>query len=133
MTIEQIALVCHEANRAYCMTIGDYSQKPWEQADQWQRDSAIAGVMYAREHPDAPPFAQHEAWLRDKRLDGWVYGQVKDAALKTHPCMVDYDELPIEQRLKDALFVAVVRTFLEAPGSKSAQAPIQAERSNIKA
>ena len=25
LTVEQIARVCHEANRAYCMSIGDHS------------------------------------------------------------------------------------------------------------
>jgi hypothetical protein len=36
-----IAKVCHEANRAYCQTISDNSQLPWEQAKEWQRASAI--------------------------------------------------------------------------------------------
>jgi len=34
---------------------------------------------------------------------------VKDAKAKTHPCMVDYDQLPAEQRRKDELFGAAVR------------------------
>lgn len=32
MTIEQIARVCHEVNRAYCESMGDTSQVPWEDA-----------------------------------------------------------------------------------------------------
>jgi hypothetical protein len=31
---EQIARVAYEANRAYCRTIGDDSQKPWDEAEQ---------------------------------------------------------------------------------------------------
>ncbi len=109
MNYISIAQVCHEANREYCRTIGDYSQEHWDKAEQWQRDSAIKGVEFAIANPDAPASAQHDAWLKDKEADGWVYGDVKDPAKKQHPCMVSYDNLPVEQRLKDSLFKAVVK------------------------
>ena len=112
-TTEQIARVCHDANRAYCETIGDNSQKSWAEAEQWQRNSAVNGVSFALSHPDSPASSQHEAWLRDKVSDGWVNGPVKDFALKTHPCIVPYDQLPIEQRMKDYLFKAVVAAFIQ--------------------
>jgi hypothetical protein len=115
---EQIARVCHAANKAYCHTIGDASQLSWYQAEQWQRDSAINGVQYALAHPDALPSAQHEAWLNDKLADGWKYGPVKDSAKKEHPCIVPYDELPVEQRVKDFLFKAVVKAFTDAVREK---------------
>lgn len=108
MTVEQIAKVCHEANKAYCESIGDNSQKSWDEAEQWQRESAVKGVQYRLDNPDAPQSAQHDSWMADKVNDGWVYGEVKDAAAKTHPCIVAYDQLPDEQKKKDALFQAVV-------------------------
>lgn len=103
-----IAQVCHEANRAYCRIIGDYSQQPWDEAETWQRESALRGVGFALANPDAPASAQHDAWLRDKETDGWKYGPVKDPEKKEHPCCVPYEELPVEQRKKDALFKAIV-------------------------
>lgn len=36
--LQQIAKVCHEANKAYCETLGDYSQPEWEAAPAWQKD-----------------------------------------------------------------------------------------------
>lgn len=125
MTLEDIARICHEANRAYCETIGDHSQKPWDEAEQWQRDSAVAGVRWRLENHGAAPGAQHEQWLRDKQKDGWVYGTVKDPGKKTHPCMVPFSELPWEQRIKDVLFAVIsesliVRTHPDAHQSKSA-------------
>lgn len=111
MTNEQIARVCHEANRAYCESIGDPSQRPWDEAEEWQRESAIAGVSYRLTNPDAPASTQHEAWMMDKLADGWRYGPVKDPAGKLHPCLVPYNELPIEQQRKDALFIAVVQAL----------------------
>jgi len=107
-SIESIAKVCHEANKAYCQGIGDDSQLPWDQAAEWQRASAIKGAEYVLANPEAPASAQHEAWLKDKLADGWVYGEVKDPEKKTHPCCVPYEELPVEQQKKDALFKAIV-------------------------
>jgi len=108
MDAKLIAQVCHEANRAYCRAIGDDSQVPWEEAPGWQRDSAVSGVEFALDHPEATPSDSHEAWLAEKRADGWAWGNVKDPDTKRHPCFLPYDQLPIEQRLKDALFLAVV-------------------------
>ena len=108
---EQIARVCHESNRAYCLAIGDDTQKPWSEAEEWQRESAVNGVVYALANPDAPDSAQHDSWVQGKLDAGWKHGPVKDADLKTHPCIVPYDQLSIEQRRKDALFKAVVKAL----------------------
>ncbi len=106
--IEVIAKCCHQANKAWCEGNGDNSQKDWDEADQWQRDSAIKGVGFKLENPEAGDDAQHNAWCADKVKDGWVYGEVKDAEAKTHPCLVPFDQLPEFQRKKDALFCAIV-------------------------
>lgn len=112
MNHEDIAKVCHEANRAYCQTIGDYSQPAWESAPKWQRDSAINGVAFTATNPSAPPSASHDSWLAEKRGEGWKYGPVKNPDAKEHPCFVPYEDLPPEQRAKDALFQGVARALL---------------------
>lgn len=109
--LTQIAKVCHNVNKAYCESIGDFSQPKWEDAPEWQKESALSGVKYHLENPDSKPCDSHNNWLKDKKADGWVYGEVKDPAKKEHPCMVSYEELPKEQQTKDALFIAVVRSF----------------------
>lgn len=103
-----IAKVCHEANRAYCESIGDNSQPKWEDAPDWQRQSAENGVKFNQANPDVPPSASHDSWLAEKAANGWKFGPVKDPEKKEHPCFVPYAELPIEQRRKDALFKAIV-------------------------
>lgn len=113
LNIEQIARICHETNRAYCQSIGDDSQKSWEEAEEWQRDSAMKGVKFSLENPHASASAQHDSWLAQKEQDGWKYGPVKDAEKKEHPCFVPYEQLPLEQRLKDHLFKGIVRAFRE--------------------
>lgn len=104
--IPAIARVCHEANRAWCVAMGDHSQVSWDEAPEWQRQSAVTGVRAALN--GAGPEELHASWMEEKRRDGWVYGPVKNASTKEHPCMVPYDKLPIEQRRKDHLFRAVV-------------------------
>lgn len=106
--IQDIARVCHEANRAYCVTLGDVSQTSWEFAPAWQKSSCIDGVNFVLKYPHAPNSASHENWLATKKKDGWSYGQVKDVAAKKHPCCVPYERLPEEQKRKDAIFRAVV-------------------------
>lgn len=104
----KIARVCHEANRAYCASIGDTSQKPWDEAPEWQRTSAYNVVEFTINNPDAPPSAQHDAWMQDKFASGWRHGPVKDPEKKEHPSLVPYDILSEEERKKDTLFRAVV-------------------------
>lgn len=114
MNNRQIARICHQTNKAFCESIEDYTQKDWDDAAEWQRDSAIKGVAFATENPSAPASAQHDAWVDDKVRAGWVYGSVKDESKKTHPCIVSYENLPVEQRIKDYLFKAVVSAFVKA-------------------
>jgi len=109
--IKTIAQVAHEANRAWCAANGDFSQPAWDDAPQWQRDSAVDGVRFHLENPDAGDSASHENWMRHKVADGWVYDDVKDPEAKTHPCMVPFDQLPREQQAKDALFRAIVHAI----------------------
>jgi hypothetical protein len=106
-----IAQVCHEANRVYCQTIGDYSQKPWAEAPAWQRESARRGVEFHKANPNAGASASHEAWMADKVDAGWKYGPVKDEGKKEHPCIVPFDQLPTEQQLKDYLFRGIVHAL----------------------
>jgi hypothetical protein len=112
-TILACARAAHEVNRAYCFARGDASQPPWEQAPSWQQESAIRGVAKAL-HPSTTPRDSHDAWLHDKRVDGWKYGPAKDPVAKTHPCMKPYEELSAEQRAKDELYLAVVRATAAA-------------------
>jgi hypothetical protein len=86
MSPEQIARVAHEVNRAYCLALGDNSQPVWEEAPEWQRDSAMLGVKLHTENPDAGPQASHESWMAQKVAEGWTYGPERrpDRASRPH-------------------------------------------------
>lgn len=108
MLVKDIAKLCHEVNKAFCETQGDFSQTSWEDAPDWQKDSAINGVKFHIANPDASPSASHDSWLKEKIDTGWKYGIVKDVEKKEHPCCVPFEDLPMFQQVKDELFSSVV-------------------------
>jgi hypothetical protein len=113
--VEACARAAHEVNRAYCLALGDTSQPPWDDAPDWQRTSARNGVRGAL--AGATPRESHESWRREKLAAGWKHGPVKDPDKREHPCMVDYDELPDEQKAKDGLYLVTVRAVANALGA----------------
>lgn len=36
----------------------------------------------------------HEVWVQNRMEQGWKYGEDRSDALKQHPCLIPYDELP---------------------------------------
>ncbi|MDH1865732.1 RyR domain-containing protein [Pseudomonas chengduensis] len=121
-----IAQVAHAINLAYCASLGDLSQSPWEAAPEWQQQSAMAGVEMHLANPDATPEQSHESWLAQKVAEGWVYGEVNDAEKKQHPCCVPYADLPQEQKAKDYILRAVVHALKDLSDGEEAEARINA-------
>lgn len=115
--IQTIARVAHNVNAAYCASIGDFSQVPWEKASAEQQESCMLGVELHINNPLAGPEASHEAWFLNKKMNGWVHGKKKNEELKIHPCMVAFADLPVEQQAKDHIFRAIVINLAAAVGS----------------
>lgn len=111
-TLVAIARVCHEVNRGLCLADGDASQSAWEDAPLDVQASAVDGVAFVRANPDVTPEMSHDNWCAFKRAEGWVYGPVKDAEARTHPCLAPYADLPLAQRTKDYAFLSTVRALL---------------------
>jgi hypothetical protein len=111
LKVADVAKTCHEVNKVYCESIGDFTQVHWSKAPQWQKNSAIDGVRYLINNIDATPEDIHENWMKAKKADGWRFGIVKDGDAKTHPCLIPYNFLSAEQRMKDTLFISIVRSF----------------------
>ena len=107
-----IAKLCHEANRVYCQSIDDYSQPSWDDASDRQQDSAIDGVKSLIKKPAFTAQQMHENWVRYKCADNWIYGDKKSEKYKTHPCLVRYELLSENQKVKDHIFRSVVLGFL---------------------
>lgn len=112
-TIERCARLAHEANRLWCLLLGDESQATWEHAEPWQKDSALKGVVAVLE--GKTPRQLHKSWMAEKIAHGWVWGEKKDVSAKTHPCLTNYDRLPPEQKAKDHIFHLAVKVANDGP------------------
>lgn len=43
----------------------------------------------------------HDIWAKERIAQGWTYGEKRDDALKHHPCLVAYEDLPEEEKVYD--------------------------------
>lgn len=110
--IEMVAKICHEANRAYCESMGDTSQVPWDDADGSQYMSVTNGVRNIIDNPDCTPEESHANWMELKLKEGWTYAERKCVIKMLHPCLVPYEDLPETQKIKDKIFTSIVKAFL---------------------
>jgi ryanodine receptor 2 len=42
----------------------------------------------------------HEVWAQGRIEQGWTYGEERNDALKKHPCLVPYEDLPESEKEK---------------------------------
>lgn len=107
----EIAKLCHQVNKEYCSALGDHSQTNWEDAPDWQKESALKGVNFHLDNDNTTPEDSHNSWLVEKKAAGWKYGVVKNEEKKEHPCFVPYVRLPDKQKAKDFIFKAICDFF----------------------
>lgn len=43
----------------------------------------------------------HEVWAQSRIDQGWTYGEERNDTIKTHPCLVSYEELPEIEKAYD--------------------------------
>ena len=55
---------------------------------------------------------EHIRWSWDKRLNGWIYGNVKDNTSKIHPGLIPYEELAESEKEKDRELVRLIPALL---------------------
>jgi len=116
--VEAIARVCHEANRAYSASLGDYSHLPWLDTSRDQRESVKDAVRFLLRNPYCPPEELHARWMKHRLAASWTFGHTKDVTARKHPNLLAWHKLPAHERVKDSLFKSVVDAFrfYETPG-----------------
>lgn len=112
VTLETIARVCYEANRAWSETQGDIGASTWEQASSWRKDDAIYGVRFFRDNPLAKAEALFEKWVKEMESTGWKYGAKEDYARLENPHMVPFLCLPLKHQAKAHLYKRIVEALL---------------------
>ena len=56
----------------------------------------------------------HEVWAESRISQGWTYGKERNDGLKTHPCLVPYEDLPeIEKDYDRNTSIATLKLILK--------------------
>jgi serine phosphatase RsbU (regulator of sigma subunit) len=59
---------------------------------------------------------EHLRWCWERRLNGWRYGQIRDTARKTHPSLINYNDLEETEKDRDRELVKLIPAFLKDIG-----------------
>jgi len=56
----------------------------------------------------------HDVWAERRMAEGWTFGGVRDDALKCHPCLIAYSDLPETEKNYDRVLVTqTLKTILK--------------------
>lgn len=60
--------------------------------------------------------AEHERWMQAKLKDGWIYAPVTDKSNNKHALLIDWEQLPDEERKKDQQIIGTMSILLGKAG-----------------
>jgi len=108
MTCEELTKILYEATRLEAeWSHRSVVPEAWEQRDEKFKQQMIEIVKHYLEIDKLPtPEEAHNSWMESYLKIGWQYGKVRDTEKKTHPDLVPYDDLPSDEKEKDAIFLA---------------------------
>jgi hypothetical protein len=128
-----IAKVIHSANRAYVDAIGGRAVNlTWEEIREEERQGLIKAVASMIVNPQLPE-TSHEQWCLAREKEGWTKDVRYDYNRKTHPNLIPYDQLPLEEQFKDHMFMGIASIFcgslsiLDMPEVQAARRILQAQ------
>ena len=103
------AIFIYEAARLQAAAVNaPIVPEPWSARDERFRDqfleitTKMVGPERFRDAEEA-----HNSWWDAYLAMGWSYGPERDPVIKTHPDMVPFAELGWEERIKDAVYIAL--------------------------
>lgn len=108
---ERRAVFVYEAARLQAIaTDAPVIPEPWSERDVLFRAQFLR-IIDQECGPDriADPRKLHESWVKAYEDMGWRYGPERDTEAKTHPDMVDFDDLEPREQIKDRVFVELCR------------------------
>lgn len=104
LSLDDICRVIDSANRELSRSLNENVSLPFDTWSDQARANMKESVRQVITGELRTPKDCHDKWLKDRVNEGWSFGEVKNFTLKTSPCIVDYQELPEEQKVKDDMF-----------------------------
>jgi hypothetical protein len=110
--IKQVAQVIHEANKAFGESIGESHHVSWEKTPESQKKISIGVVKNFIENKyKMTPEEVHKNWLEDKIKQGWKWGPGFNPITRLNPNLVPYDQLNLNEKMKDYLVRNIIAAF----------------------
>lgn len=108
----QAAKTGHEITLALKLFHGEEAMPVWDKLPAETKHRNIIGVNAVIDKPDITPAEIHQVWVETMLKEGWRVGPKYDTIKKAHPSLVPYMELEDNQKLKDVLYLAAVKSIL---------------------
>jgi len=112
----RVAIACHDVGRTLATHTGRNELPFWGDLSESQRNLTLAWVKHRIAFPDSSVSEQHRLWCEATAKDGWTHGEAFSKEKKIHPLLVDFSNLPVEERYRFLFFgqtvavmVAVIR------------------------
>jgi len=112
---EELARIVYEATRLEALwSKRSIVPEPWDERDEAFRKQMIDNVTKYMNLDELPtPEQAHNSWMNNYFKMGWNYGEKRDPVLKTHPDLVPFDELPKDEKDKDAIYLTILWVIRE--------------------
>jgi hypothetical protein len=108
-------LIAYDCYHGYLNLCNELDEKPTYEGDFPFIDEDYVNSLIARiDNLLLNPVSakeNHENWMKDRIDQGWKFGKVKSSEKKTHPSLIDYDELPDGEKRKGELFINTVNKY----------------------
>tara|TARA_R110000850_G_scaffold181957_1_gene307338 strand:+ start:2576 stop:3073 length:498 start_codon:yes stop_codon:yes gene_type:complete len=114
--LDAAAIACHEMNKTYCAAFMDFDHEHWDDCPEALQNSARDGIIAICMNPAITPPELHNNWMMGKAAEGYVWGPTKSVVDKTHPSLIEYNELTYQERMKDLIFLSTARAVLVRDG-----------------
>ncbi len=73
----------------------------------------ITGLSDNTERVEPLAILEHERWMAERRLNGWIFGQSRDNQRRVHPDLVPYAQLSEDSKKYDRTMVMTLARMLE--------------------
>ncbi|MCK4786541.1 MAG: hypothetical protein KAV87_22470 [Desulfobacteraceae bacterium] len=112
---KEIARVAYEAYAAYGRLLGDDYHLSWEEAGEDLQAIVLVTVERYLKNPELTVEEGHNQWVAEMLANDWVFAEDKSVDLKTHPLLVAYDELSVEQQAKSHILKSIITSMATIP------------------
>ena len=111
LTDEDLARICHEAHLALRIGLNSSADDMhFDALPQERKDVVISQVRLIR--AGKSPDEVHQAWVDHQLEHGWRWGISRNLIQKTHPNLVPYGDLPVEEKAKVRQAFRIVLTHV---------------------